>query len=216
MVKNVRRSLYFLKRPLNYKNGSDVSLRDVQQEVVKRLGAEFGIHRGVSCAPADPQLRYLVRGEKQRLSGDQPELLEVQIEALSGKCPPANWEGDTFERVFNTTTTALERILTQCGIKGPCWLDVSDAGEDIEFSLINTGLIVSLVSVKATTHLSHCQEEYVLDLEKVSGKLDVIQVAMAGQGAKPPPLISLVAMNILTAVNEKDKERQVCVHSLDA
>jgi hypothetical protein len=43
--------------------------------------------------------------------------------------------GKSFSYVFNTSTTGLERIVTELEIKGPCWIDVANAGAEIKLIL---------------------------------------------------------------------------------
>jgi DNA polymerase alpha subunit A len=41
---------------------------------------------------------------------------------------PADLSGDCFGHVMNTTTTALERLLIERNIHGPCWLEIRNPG----------------------------------------------------------------------------------------
>jgi len=54
----------------------------------------------------------------------ESEYLEVRY---SSEFPalPADLAGATFSRVFGTNTSALEKLILDCRIKGPCWLDIT-------------------------------------------------------------------------------------------
>lgn len=51
------------------------------------------------------------------------EYLEVRYSAKDPPLP-ADYNGETIERVFGTSVNALELLLIERKIKGPCWLDV--------------------------------------------------------------------------------------------
>lgn len=41
---------------------------------------------------------------------------------------PTDLSGETFSAVFNTTATAMERLLVEKGMMGPGWLDITNYG----------------------------------------------------------------------------------------
>lgn len=40
----------------------------------------------------------------------------------------ADFTGETFSAVLNTSATALERLLVEQNVMGPCWLKVANVG----------------------------------------------------------------------------------------
>uniref|UniRef100_A0A914C0B3 DNA polymerase n=1 Tax=Acrobeloides nanus TaxID=290746 RepID=A0A914C0B3_9BILA len=119
----------------------------------------------------------------------EADTLEVQYEG-NLTCLPANFSGDTFTHVFNTTSTALERILVERDLKGPCWIEIVDA-------------------VTANPQISFCDFEYTVDMTRMKG------ISMLNKSQVDPiPSISLLALNIISVVNEKSRENEVVMISL--
>ena len=42
---------------------------------------------------------------------------------------PADLQGKTFSAVLNTTSSAMERLLMETKLRGPCWIDIDNCGE---------------------------------------------------------------------------------------
>uniref|UniRef100_A0A1I8B2I3 DNA polymerase n=1 Tax=Meloidogyne hapla TaxID=6305 RepID=A0A1I8B2I3_MELHA len=118
------------------------------------------------------------------------ETVEVWANCDFGRIP-TNLSGDCFSHVMNTTTTALERLLIEREIYGPCWLEIRNA-EIVD------------------SHVSHCQHEYSLNMDQ----MDYISMSSASSTPIPPPSITLVALNILTALNPETKDIQIVMISL--
>ena len=55
----------------------------------------------------------------------QSEYLEVKYSAEYGSLPN-NLKGATFSKIFGTNTSALELLLLDKRIKGPCWLNIKN------------------------------------------------------------------------------------------
>lgn len=79
----------------------------------------------------------------------------------------------------------MERIVVECGIKGPCWLEITGA--------------------KAVdSHESHCRQEYELDMERMKS------ISVLNNSAQlPVPPVCVVSLNVLTALNRHQNEQQV-------
>jgi hypothetical protein len=58
--------------------------------------------------------------------------------------------------------------------------------------------------VQAESQISHCQAEYCVNMEAMDAIL-MLPTSMA----EPPPQISFISLNILTALHPETKENQV-------
>ncbi|CAG9534489.1 unnamed protein product [Cercopithifilaria johnstoni] len=93
--------------------------------------------------------------------------------------------GKTFSHVFNTTANAMEILLIETGMKGPSWIEIS-------------GCYVSSVQV------SYVKHEFVVDMERMKS-ISVVDCS------DPPPEMSLLTMNVITAVNHKKESEIVSI-----
>uniref|UniRef100_A0A914NNZ3 DNA-directed DNA polymerase family B exonuclease domain-containing protein n=1 Tax=Meloidogyne incognita TaxID=6306 RepID=A0A914NNZ3_MELIC len=132
------------------------------------------------------------------ISPDASVPKECQTVEVWAKCNfgriPTNFSGDCFSHVMNTTTTALERVLIEREIYGPCWLQIRNAKKKED----------------GDPHVSYCQHEYSLNMDQ----MDYISMSSTLPTPLPPPSITLVALNILTALNPKTKDIQIVMISL--
>lgn len=114
---------------------------------------------------------------------------------------PANLSGKTFSHVFNTTTTSLERLIIEREIKGPCWIEISNAGLFVCLFFITYYLFfLDLVEIG----VSHCKYEYEINGETLKS-INVIKDSVK----LPIPLIKVLSINILTALNTITNEQSV-------
>ncbi|CAK5059389.1 unnamed protein product [Meloidogyne enterolobii] len=132
------------------------------------------------------------------ISPDASVPKECQTVEVWAKCNfgriPTNLSGDCFSHVMNTTTTALERVLIEREIYGPCWLEIRNARKKED----------------GDPHVSYCQHEYSLNMDQ----MDYISMSSTLPTPLPPPSITLVVLNILTALNPKTKDTQIVMISL--
>ncbi|KAI1722465.1 DNA polymerase family B domain-containing protein [Ditylenchus destructor] len=184
ILRNIRRRLYFLKRDKNASTGSNVTNANLLAEVTERLKREFGVPTFKSKFTNRkfiPKFKTLPK---------QGTVLEVLIDPYCDKIS-ANLSGDTFCHVFNTSSTALQRIVTEFEIKGPCWLDVSGI-EKVE-----------------EDKNSYCKHEFVVD---ATGMRSINIVTNPPNLA--PPSISTLCFNTLTVLNKEENERQIVMISM--
>uniref|UniRef100_A0A158R5N5 DNA polymerase n=1 Tax=Syphacia muris TaxID=451379 RepID=A0A158R5N5_9BILA len=88
---------------------------------------------------------------------------------------PTDLKGRTFSHVFNTTSTALERLLIEIGMKGPCWLEIEQ--------------------LESVPKISYVKHEYVVDMERMK----CIRVIECND---TPPVASILGLNIISVTNE--------------
>ncbi|VDM79504.1 unnamed protein product, partial [Strongylus vulgaris] len=117
---------------------------------------------------------------------DEIKVIEVQYESSYPKLP-TDLSGETFSAVFNTTTTAMERLLVEKAMMGPGWIDISNYTE-------------------VTAKQSYCDYEFSVDMERMRNLTYNTSITQ-----NPPPVRMLV-LNVLTTLNEK-KENEICMIS---
>ncbi|CAK5056119.1 unnamed protein product [Meloidogyne enterolobii] len=114
------------------------------------------------------------------ISPDASVPKECQTVEVWAKCNfgriPTNLSGDCFSHVMNTTTTALERVLIEREIFGPCWLEIQNARKKED----------------GDPHVSYCQHEYSLNMDQ----MDYISMSSTLPTPLPPPSITLVIVMI--------------------
>ncbi|KAL7074118.1 hypothetical protein ACQ4LE_006699 [Meloidogyne hapla] len=184
-LRNITRQLFFLKREISLSSRKSVTKEDLHSDIQKtfktlginkfKIKPEFVTKRFISPDASVPK---------------ECETVEVWANCDFGRIP-TNLSGDCFSHVMNTTTTALERLLIEREIYGPCWLEIRNA-EIVD------------------SHVSHCQHEYSLNMDQ----MDYISMSSASSTPIPPPSITLVALNILTALNPETKDIQIVMISL--
>uniref|UniRef100_A0A1I7XQC9 DNA polymerase n=1 Tax=Heterorhabditis bacteriophora TaxID=37862 RepID=A0A1I7XQC9_HETBA len=96
--------------------------------------------------------------------------------------------------VFNTTTTAMERLLVEKGMMGPGWIDI------INFCRFKC----TLADVNAPQ--TFCEYEFTVDMEKMKN------ISYNPNLTQNPPLVRMLAINIITTLNNK-KENEICMIS---
>nr|XP_032834503.1 DNA polymerase alpha catalytic subunit isoform X2 [Petromyzon marinus] len=123
-VQNVERCLYLLPRDkrVDVKTGvatddEPVSMKDVYEEF-NSLADKFRIMKFKS---RKVEKCYAFEGKDVPV---QSEYLEVKYLAQY-PAVPADLCGQTFSRVFGSSTSSLERLLVTRGIHGPCWVHVA-------------------------------------------------------------------------------------------
>ncbi|KAI1712847.1 DNA polymerase family B domain-containing protein [Ditylenchus destructor] len=184
ILRNIRRRLYFLKRDKNASTNRNVTNADLLAEVTERLKREFGVPTFKSKFTNRkfiPKFKTLPK---------QGTVLEVLIDPYCDKIS-ANLSGDTFYHVFNTSSTALQRIVTEFEIKGPCWLDVTGM-EKVEEG-----------------KNSYCKHEFVVDATRMRS-INIV----TNPPNLAPPSISTLCFNTLTVLNEEENERQIVMISM--
>ncbi|CAN0386493.1 unnamed protein product [Lampetra fluviatilis] len=123
-VQNIERCLYLLPRDkrVDVKTGlavddAPISMKDVYEEF-NSLADKFRI------------MKFKIRKVEKCYAFENKDV-PVQSEYLEVKylaqypAVPADLCGQTFSRVFGSSTSSLERLLVTRGVHGPCWLHVA-------------------------------------------------------------------------------------------
>ncbi|XP_021916659.1 LOW QUALITY PROTEIN: DNA polymerase alpha catalytic subunit [Zootermopsis nevadensis] len=125
-VKNIQRRLYLLPREKHYNMQTktsldeDVTIMDVYKEFNEKIAERYKI------------LEFKSRKVERNYAFSIPDIpvkseyLEIMYPATQPMLP-SDLQGETFSHVFGTNTSALEQLLLDRKMKGPCWLDVKGA-----------------------------------------------------------------------------------------
>ncbi|KAL3104154.1 hypothetical protein niasHS_002181 [Heterodera schachtii] len=183
-LKDISRKLFFIKREKILSSGIPATVEDLENEVRTVFKTKFGI-RNIKCKPELITKKFICADESVP---KECQTMEVCVNWNTERIP-SDLSGDCFSHVMNTTATALERLMVECEIYGPCWLSVRNA-------------------VLAESPVSYCPLEYNVGMSEMKS------ISMALNCADPLPPISIISVNVLTALNPDTKESQVVMVSL--
>jgi hypothetical protein len=93
----------------------------------------------------------------------------------------------------------MERLLLEAKLRGPCWIDISNAGR---FTFNNHNFCIVLVESKKK--LSHCTLEYLVDI-KTAGGYNIKTANIT----KASPFVNLLTLNIVGVPSSSGKETEV-------
>ncbi|WKX92015.1 hypothetical protein Q1695_010220 [Nippostrongylus brasiliensis] len=188
-VKNIFRQVFFLPRETKFVRGMNTNEPVKDDDVLEEIKNVIKRHCGTSsfkCRQAKKKFMNdgTITGEH---STDEVKVIEVQYESNHPKLP-TDLSGETFSAVFNTTATAMERLLVEKSMMGPGWVDISNY-------------------VEVTAKLSYCDYEFTVDMERMKN------ITYQTSTNQPPPPVRMLALNLLTTLNEK-KENEICMISM--
>ncbi|XP_076661417.1 DNA polymerase alpha catalytic subunit [Halictus rubicundus] len=178
-VKNIPRRIYLLPR-VHMKSAEDDneepklnSMEDVYKEF-NQFANKSGI-KEFRCSTVTKHYAFEQEGTPL-----VSEYLEVRYSAQY-PVMPSDYSGPSIERVFGTTVNALEMLVIERNIKGPCWLDMKCP--------LPTGVQTSWCKIKVNCmkmeNISVCSESQVL-----------------------PPL-GIITLNVRTSLNSKTQQNEV-------
>ncbi|UJR25876.1 hypothetical protein I4U23_007226 [Adineta vaga] len=133
-----------------------------------------------------------------------PELIAIdllnEIDVVEMKYParcatlPSDLQGDTFQCIYGTNQTALEYLLIDKKLKGPCWLNIKNCAP-------------------VKTRRSWCKLEYDVDYYHGTDR-QITNIEISTIVSLPPPLVT-VTLSLVTLPNNKSHETEViCVAGL--
>ncbi|KAH7725302.1 DNA polymerase alpha catalytic subunit [Aphelenchoides avenae] len=181
ILKNIWRQLFFVK-----KEDDDVTMASMHPDIKKRLAEDYRISM-FKCKPAKKFACGIGNGLPQEY-----DVMEVLVKNDVKQPPIApDLKGETFTSVLNTTSTAMERLLVEQGIMGPCWLNISNVE-------------------KSTS--SSCKHTFVVDM---NGATKPVSVATESAEKKLPPTppVRLVAFNVLS-ISEANQDSEIVMVSM--
>ncbi|KAK6035303.1 hypothetical protein COOONC_27191 [Cooperia oncophora] len=187
-VKNIFRQVFFLPRDTKLFRGLNTYEPVNDDDVFEEIKAVMKRHCGTSSFKCKQTKKKFmndgtIAGE---YSGEEVKVIEVQYESNHPKLPN-DLSGDTFSAVFNTTATAMERLLVEKAMMGPGWVDMTNY-------------------VEVTAKLSYCDYEFTVDMERMRNLTYNTSVTL------PAPPVRMLVLSMLTTLNEK-KENEVCMIS---
>ncbi|RCN48476.1 DNA polymerase, partial [Ancylostoma caninum] len=187
-VKNIFRQVFFLPRDTKFVRGTSTNEQVKDADVFEEVKVMMKRHCGTAsfkCRQAKKRFMHdgTISGEH---SSDEVKVIEVQYESNHPKLP-TDLSGETFSAVFNTTTTAMERLLVEKAMMGPGWIDVTNYTE-------------------VTAKQSYCDYEFTVDMERMRNLNYNLAITQA------PPPVRMLVLNVLTTLNDK-KENEICMIS---
>lgn len=187
-VKNIFRQVFFLPRESKFVRGASTNEPVKDDDVFAELKNVVKRHCGTSTFKCrQTKKRFMNDGTVvEDHSSDGVSVIEVQYESNHPKLP-TDLSGETFSAVFNTTATAMERLLVEKGMMGPGWLDITNY-------------------VEVTAKLSYCDYEFTVDMERMKN------ITYNTSVNQPAPPVRMLVLNMLTTLNEK-KENEICMIS---
>uniref|UniRef100_A0A7E4VXQ1 DNA polymerase n=1 Tax=Panagrellus redivivus TaxID=6233 RepID=A0A7E4VXQ1_PANRE len=188
VVKNIQQKLFFVKRDTVRDSDEAVTVAMVYDEVCELLQRKYNVKQ---FKARETRKKFAAMDEELI---DEADCLEVLYGPNFATVPGGPANGRTYRRVLNATVTPLERLLTEQDIRGPCWIDVTDAQE-----------------VAAGSQASHCQHEFIVNIKMLA--ITEINVAK-GLESEPVPTARAMAINVLTMANKKTNKPQIVLISM--
>ncbi|PIO77205.1 DNA polymerase [Teladorsagia circumcincta] len=187
-VKNIFRQVFFLPRATKLFRGKNTNEPVNDEDVFEEIKAVMKRHCGTSSFKCkQTKKRFMNDGTiAGGYSGEETKVIEVQYESNHPKLP-SDLSGETFSAVFNTTATAMERLLVEKAMMGPGWVDMTNY-------------------VEVTAKLSYCDYEFSVDMERMRNLTYNTSISV------PAPPVRMLVLSMLTTLNEK-KENEVCMIS---
>ncbi|KAE9552614.1 hypothetical protein FO519_004162 [Halicephalobus sp. NKZ332] len=183
VLEGIQRRLFFIKR-------EEASSLELYEEVKDLLTTKYGV-KLFMARPVKRKFAYM-DGE----TPDEADCLEVFYNANLPAFPAGLQGGDSFNRVGNATVTALERLLIERDIRGPCWLEVSGVKE-----------------VELGQKLSYSQKEFKVVLSPQKPLLNCVNIILDTQN-ELLPICRMAAVNIVTVTNKKTNKPEIVLASL--
>jgi DNA polymerase alpha subunit A len=193
-IKGFNRELYFLPREFRKVDGEitdeEVTAMDLHAEIAPLIMGKFGLE-SLKAKPEVKKYSFEVPGipkEKEYLKVllpfQPPKNARVQL--------PSELEGETFSRVFGTSSNIFESFVLQRNVMGPCWLDISNANFN---EIQNT---------------SHCKVEVTVNNPNF---ITPIEKSTSDFQITAPPLTSC-SISIQTMMNQKENKQEVVAVTL--
>lgn len=183
VIENIQRRIFFIQREESEK-------LELYNEVQDLLMTKYGV-KLFMARPVKRKLAYM--------DGETPELadcLEVFYDFNLPGFPAGLHNGKAYNRIGNATVTALERLLIERDIKGPCWLEISGVKE-----------------IEMNQKISHCQKEFQVVLPIEKPLLTSVNVICDWQN-EPLPICRMMALNVVTVGNNKTHKPEIVLISV--
>lgn len=117
----------------------------------------------------------------------------------------ADYSGPAIERVFGTTVNALELLLIERKIKGPCWLDIKNisptAGRFAWCSQIVSAFVIWYKKIEFLNTVYIMQQVVTSDMDNIS---------LCSQEKSKPPMV-IATLNVRMSLNAKLQNEVVMV-----
>uniref|UniRef100_A0AAF5DCN8 DNA polymerase n=1 Tax=Strongyloides stercoralis TaxID=6248 RepID=A0AAF5DCN8_STRER len=184
---NIESQVFFIPRLTRVVNGNntnvEVKMTDVYEEVKNILLKNYNIPTFKSRV-----VKKRLAFEDEEWNNKEIDCLEVRYNAKLSRLP-TTMNGETFFKVCNTTSSALERILLECKIMGPSIIEIKN---------------VAPVDSK----VSYCNLEYTCDMEKMGN------ISNVENSKSIPTTTKLISFNILTELNKNNESEIVMINGV--
>uniref|UniRef100_A0A0N5A1W3 DNA polymerase n=1 Tax=Parastrongyloides trichosuri TaxID=131310 RepID=A0A0N5A1W3_PARTI len=178
---NIEKQIFFAPRRTRLVNGGNtetpVTFAELHEEV-KQVLFSYGISVFKNMV-----VKKRIAFEDEEWNNKEIECLEVRYKGSLPRLPP-DLVGETFFKVYNTTATALERVLLECNINGPSDL------------IINNAIMKDVVE-------NHTLTEYICNMEKMNN------ITVVEEAKNIPYYIRMMSFNVVTSQSNDKRENQI-------
>ncbi|KAJ1731543.1 DNA-directed DNA polymerase alpha catalytic subunit pol1 [Coemansia biformis] len=185
-VSGIERNVFLLPR-VDPATGERYPIVDVHREL-DALALRHGV-RQFACKPVERRYAFELASVPA-----STEYLKV-VYGFSQPALPEDFSGNTFERAFGITYSALELFLLKRRIMGPCWLEVRGAR-----------------AVDSHSRQSWCRLEYTADDPKRVGL--VSDDAFASTGLPRVPPMTVMTLSLKTVMDQRAGANEVVAASM--
>jgi len=115
-----------------------------------------------------------------------------------------NYSGPAIERVFGTTVNALELLLIERKIKGPCWLDIKNVSPNVGrvawCPQIVSKKLAYLMIYYIIIRRNQCSIAFIMMRQVITSSMDNILLCSE---EKPKPPMVIATLNVRMSLNTK-------------
>lgn len=185
VVKNIERRVFFVPRATRRGTDEPVAIADVYEELESKVAPQFRIQRFKSRTVTK---RFTFQFDVPDVPWEG-DYLEARYPA---SCPqlPSDLSGDTFSRVLGASTPIIELFLLDTKLKGPSWLEVSNAEPVLE-----------------SDKSSYCELEFAVK------KLQDVQVSATTNKTSAPPL-TLLSLRLQCLPNARTHQNELAAFAM--
>ncbi|GMM32796.1 DNA-directed DNA polymerase alpha catalytic subunit [Saccharomycopsis crataegensis] len=165
---------------------SEVTPEDIHDEIVPLIMDKYGLN-SIKAKPETKKYAFELPDIPK-----ETEYLKVLMPYQTAKNKtlnlPSDLEGDTFSKVFGTSTNIFESFILQRNIMGPCWLEVSNG------------------DFQSLTNTSHCDIEVCVSAPKFIKPID--------DKSLESPVFNCLSLHVQPIFNEKTNTQEVAAVSI--
>ncbi|KAI6192760.1 DNA polymerase [Aphelenchoides besseyi] len=169
VAKNIEHKVYFV--PREFDENGDADFTSIRSE-----------DTGLRTKEMDVKFVSTFDASTNDVANERKTLMTLYKGSLPKISPTT--QGKTFSKVLNTTATAMERLLLELKLRGPCWIEISN---QVEIQ---------------TNKDSHCELEYTVDMKSMKN-IRPVENKITGLP------ISLLSFYICSGSSTESKETEI-------